>query len=148
MYAPEDDVILFLCVANSARSQLAEGLARGILGVPVASAGSVPTRVRPEAIAVLGEMGIDISDQRSTGVADVDPEPVRVVVTRCAEEVCPLFLGSARRLHWPIPDPATDDPSISAEQRLGRFRSARDEIQRRLIEARATLVEWARPEAE
>ena len=134
--------ILFLCVANSARSQMAEGLARAMFGdrAVVASAGSKPSRVNPYAIEVMREIGIDITTHRSKSVDDVDPASVDTVVTLCAEEVCPVFLGKARRLHWPIPDPASDDPSLSREQTLSRFRLARDTIREKLasfsIEAR------------
>jgi arsenate reductase (thioredoxin) len=122
--------LLFMCVANSARSQLAEGLARTLLPseVKIWSAGSRPTHVRPEAIAVLKEVGIDISHHHSKAVSDIPADQVDTVVTLCAEEVCPVFLGKVRRLHWPIPDPATDDPSLSHDQRLARFRAARDTI--------------------
>lgn len=122
--------ILFLCVANSARSQMAEGLARAVApdGVRISSAGSVPTVVRPQAIAALAEVGIDISGHRSTGVDDVEG-PVDAVVTLCAEEVCPVWLGSAWRLHWGLPDPAGagDDP----DEEMEAFRSVRDELRRR-----------------
>jgi arsenate reductase len=129
-----DSSILFLCVANSARSQMAEGLARHILGsrVAVQSAGSKPTRVNPYAIEVMAELGISLESQSSKAVADVDPTTVGLVITLCAEEVCPLFLGSARRLHWPIADPASDDPTLTRDELLTRFRTARDVIQRRL----------------
>ncbi len=126
--------ILFLCVANSARSQMAEGLGRMILGdrVPVASAGSEPSRVNPYAIEVMHEIGVDLSSHRSKSVQTVDPGTVSTVVTLCAEEVCPVFLGGARRLHWPIPDPASRDDSIPRDEMLARFRSARDEIRARI----------------
>lgn len=122
--------VLFLCVANSARSQMAEGLARARLGgrVPVMSAGSRPTQVNPYAIEVMREIGIDLTAHRSKPVAAIDPAVVGAVVTLCAEEVCPVFLGRARRLHWPIPDPASEDPSLSREEMLARFRAARDTI--------------------
>ena len=125
--------LLFLCVANSARSQLAEGLARSLAtaGVTVISAGSNPTSVRPAAVAVMDEIGIDITSHSSTLVDDVPPDTVDVVITLCAEEVCPAFLGSARRLHWPTPDPAGHDES--GEARLQRFRDARDSIRDRLV---------------
>lgn len=128
--------ILFLCVANSARSQIAEGLARAKLpaNVKVFSAGSRPTRVRPEAIAVLQEVGIDISHHRSKAVSEVPTGEVDTVVTLCAEEECPLFLGEARRLHWPIPDPASDDPTRSPEESLRAFRAARDAINSKIRE--------------
>jgi len=122
---------LFLCVANSARSQMAEGIARALApaGVTVASAGSQPTAVRPEAVAALAEIGIDIAHQAATSVADVPPDSVDVAVTLCAEEVCPAFLGDALRVHWGLPDPAAvTDP----DARRAAFRRTRDELRRRL----------------
>lgn len=125
--------ILFLCVANSARSQLGEGLARRLFpGFRIQSAGSRPSRVNPHAIAALAEVGIDASAHSSKSVADIDPATVDLVITLCAEEVCPAFLGRAERLHWPIPDPASDDPELTPEDLRVRFRAARDEIARRL----------------
>ncbi|MBP7619144.1 MAG: arsenate reductase ArsC [Geothrix sp.] len=125
--------ILFLCVANSARSQLGEGLARRLFpGFRIQSAGSRPSRVNPHAIAALAEVGIDASAHSSKSVADIDPATVDLVITLCAEEVCPAFLGRAERLHWPIPDPASEDPALTAEDLRGRFQAARDEIARRL----------------
>lgn len=130
---------LFLCVANSARSQLAEGIARQLVSrLPadqaaeyrIASAGSHPTRVRPEAVAVLQEIGIDSAGQHSKNVADIPVEQVDVVITLCAEEECPVFLGQAQRLHWPLPDPASDQGTM--EERLPAFRAVRDELRRRL----------------
>lgn len=126
--------ILFLCVANSARSQMAEGLARWLFGeaVRVASAGSKPTRVNPFAIRALDELGVDIRGQTSKSVDSIEPDSVDLVVTLCAEEVCPAFLGSARRLHWPLSDPDRKDEPLTDEERLAYFRAARDEIRRRL----------------
>ena len=128
--------ILFLCVANSARSQMAEGLCRQRFGerVHVQSAGSKPSFVHPCAIEALGEVGIDASGHASKSVQDVDPAGVDIVVTLCAEEVCPVFLGKARRLHWPIPDPASPDPALSHEALLQRFRAGRDALAARLGE--------------
>lgn len=124
--------LLFLCVANSSRSQMAEGLARARFGdrALVASAGSSPATVSPFAIAALDELGIDISGHHSKSVDTIDPETVDVVVTLCAEEVCPAFLGTARLLHWPLPDPAAG--AGSEAERLDGYRAARDEIARRL----------------
>ena len=126
--------LLFLCVANSARSQMAEGLARKRFGnrALVQSAGSRPSRVNPYAIEVMAELGIDLAQQRSKSVDKIDPASVDTVITLCAEEVCPLFLGKAERLHWPIPDPASDDPDLSRDELLARFRAARDAIAARL----------------
>jgi arsenate reductase len=134
--------VLFLCVANSARSQMAEGLGRKLLaGVArVQSAGSHPTRVNPYAIEVMSELGIDISSHASKLVDTIEPSGVDVVVTLCSEEVCPVFLGKVRRLHWPLQDPASDDPSLTREDMLQRFRSARDELAQRIETLRAELA--------
>lgn len=128
--------LLFLCVANSARSQMAEGLARKRFGplIAVQSAGSEPSIVNPYAIEVLHEIGIDVTGHRSKSVQTIDPSGITTVITLCAEEVCPAFLGQARRLHWPIPDPASADASIPPEVMLARFRKARDEIRARIEE--------------
>jgi protein-tyrosine-phosphatase len=124
--------ILFLCVANSARSQMAEGIARSLAprGVTVSSAGSEPSSIRPQAIQVLGEVGIDISAHRSKGVGTIDPSTVDAVITLCAEEVCPVFLGKAARLHWGLPDPAGETGGV--DRKLAAFRRVRDELRRRL----------------
>jgi arsenate reductase len=124
--------VLFLCVANSARSQMAEGLANAAFGgrIPVQSAGSQPRAVNPLAVRALAELGIDISRQRSKSVDAIDPSTVDLVVTLCADEVCPVFLGKARRLHWPLPDPAA--ATGSDEKSLAQFRQVRDEICSRL----------------
>ncbi|MES2642333.1 MAG: arsenate reductase ArsC [Myxococcota bacterium] len=126
--------ILFMCVANSARSQMAEGWARALLGdrARIQSAGTRPSRVNPYAIEVMAEVGIDLAGQHSKGVDTIDPATVDTVITLCAEEVCPVFLGAARRLHWPIPDPASDDASLTREEMLERFRTARDELRARV----------------
>ncbi len=126
--------ILFLCVANSARSQMAEGLARQRFGaaVRVQSAGSHPTRVNPYAVEVMREVGVDLSSHASKPVDTIDPATVDTVVTLCAEEVCPAFLGKVTRLHWPIPDPASQDPKLSRDEMLTRFRTARDTIAAKL----------------
>lgn len=132
--SPTANSLLFLCVANSARSQMAEGLARMIFGgaLPVQSAGSEPSVVNPYAIEVMRELGVDLSQHHSKSVKTIDPATVGTVITLCAEEVCPVYLGRARRLHWPIPDPATRDPSIPRDEMLARFRAARDTIRGKL----------------
>lgn len=124
--------VLFLCVANAARSQMAEALARSIFGdrVSVQSAGSMATRVHQDAVAVMAERGIDISSATSKSVDTIDPSTVDIVITLCAEEVCPLWPGKIERLHWPLPDPA----AAYGEQRREKFRATRDEIERRLIQ--------------
>jgi len=123
--------VLFLCVANSARSQMAEGIARDLAPpeVRISSAGSEPTAVRAEAVEVLREIGIDITGQRSKGVDDIE-RPVDAVITLCAEEVCPVWLEAATRLHWGLPDPAA--VAGTPAERLDAFRAVRDELGTRL----------------
>jgi len=113
---------------------MAEGLARKLFSdrVLVQSAGSEPSTVNPYAVEVMRELGIDLTTHHSKSVQSIDPATVHTVITLCAEEVCPLFLAQARRLHWPIPDPASQDPSIPREQMLSRFRAARDSIRDKL----------------
>jgi arsenate reductase len=107
---------------------MAEGLARAkareaALGdVAFASAGSAPSQLNPLAVRAMEEVGIDISGHTSDAVDDVDPESVDWVITLCADEVCPAFLGDARRLHWPLEDPES----------LDDFREARDRISTKL----------------
>ena len=132
-----DDVkILFMCVANSARSQLAEGLAKKIFGsaVEVESAGSLPTSVNPLAVESLKELGLDISGNSSKSVNDLNPRflvDLDYVITLCAEEVCPVLPSlTAKKLHWPFPDPAGH--SEAKEEGLVRFRKTRDAIQNKL----------------
>lgn len=128
------DSVLFLCVANSARSQMAEGLARALFGdtVRVQSAGSQPSRVNPFAIAALADLGLDITAQRSKSVDDIDPASVDLVITLCAEEVCPVFLSRAARMHWPLTDPDRKHEALTDEQRLQHFRDTRDQLRARL----------------
>lgn len=134
--------ILFLCVANSSRSQMAEGLARALFGdnARVQSAGSAPTRINPYAVDAMSEIGIDLSAHTSKSVETIDPAGVDLVITLCAEEVCPVFFGAVERLHWPIPDPASDDPLLGREEMLGRFRAARDATRERLTGLREALA--------
>ena len=136
--------ILFLCVANSARSQMAEGLARKILGerAEVSSAGSEPASVNPHAIEAMAEIGIDITAQHSKSVDTIDLSGLDLVVTLCAEEVCPVLPGHVRRLHWPIADPAAEGTAAEApapeataqgmSELQSRFRAARDVIQEKI----------------
>lgn len=126
--------ILFLCVANSARSQMAEGLARVVLGpdVLVQSAGSQPSRVNPFAVEVMREIGIPLAGQWSKSVDTIDPASVDLVVTLCADEVCPVFLSHSARIHWPIEDPDRSNEVLRDEERLQHFRVARDAIRARL----------------
>ena len=131
--------ILFLCVANSARSQMAEGLARNILGpkAVVQSAGSTPYRVNPLAIEAMREIGIDISTHTSKSVQSIDLKPIDLIITLCAEEVCPIVPVKTKRLHWPIKDPAS--AADNDEAILNSFRKARDEIKIRIQELSVQL---------
>jgi thioredoxin type arsenate reductase len=124
--------LLFLCVANSARSQLAEGLACRLAppGTRVYSAGSEPGTINPLAVRVLAEVGVDASAQHSKGLDAIPLEEIDLVVTLCAEEVCPLFPRPVRKLHWPLPDPARATGSDA--ERLAAFRAVRDELANRL----------------
>jgi protein-tyrosine-phosphatase len=98
-------------------------------GMKISSAGSVPFRVRPQAIEALAEVGLDIAHHRSTAIDDVE-RPVDAVIALCAEEVCPVWLRKAWRLHWGLPDPAGSSPDPEVE--MDAFRSVRDELRRRL----------------
>lgn len=134
------DSVLFLCVANSARSQMAEALARRRFGdgVQVWSAGSAPSRVNPLAVEAMAEVGIDLGGHHSKHVDTIDPEGVDLVITLCAEEECPLFLGRARRMSWAMPDPDRKHEDLTHEERLHHFRITRDQIAQR-IEVLAAL---------
>jgi arsenate reductase (thioredoxin) len=125
--------LLVLCTANSARSQMAEGLFRRELGDrwEVFSAGTKPGFVRPEAIAVMAEIGVDISGQRSKSVDEFLAQQFRYVVTVCdnARETCPVLPGAAGRLHWSLEDPAA---IAGDEERMAAFRRVRDELQARI----------------
>ena len=127
--------VLILCTGNSARSQMAEGLLRHDAGgqFEVESAGTKPSTVRPEAIAAMGEVGIDISGHRSRHVDELDSQQFDYVITVCdnARENCPLFLGAAKRLHQSFDDPPQPSEG-SYEERMAIFRRVRDELRQYL----------------
>ncbi|MFO0003304.1 MAG: hypothetical protein ACK559_19455 [bacterium] len=87
----------------------------------------------------MGEVGIDLAAHASKSVDTIDPATVDLVITLCAEEVCPAFLGEARKLHWPVPDPASDDPGLDRPAMLARFRAAREEIRGKIERLAAEL---------
>ena len=124
--------VLFLCTHNSARSQMAEGLLGHLAGdrFEPFSAGTEATRVRPEAIEAMREIGVDISGQRSETLDQYLDEPFDYVVTVCddANESCPVFPGAKRRLHWSFADPS----GAEGAERLPAFREARDGIRARI----------------
>jgi arsenate reductase len=126
--------VLILCTGNSARSQMAEGLLRHDAGdrFEVDSAGTKPGHVRPEAVAVMKELGIDISGHRSKSVDEFRDHSFDYVLTVCdnAKESCPIYPGHANRLHHSFEDPAAVEGS--EEQRLSAFRVVRDQIRQHL----------------
>ena len=128
--------VLFMCVANSARSQLAEGLASKVFpNATIMSAGSHPSSLNPHAVTVMQEWAIDISRHTSKSIEDLPRDFLQdldFVITLCAEEVCPVILSEkATKLHWPFPDPASKN-QITNEIALTRFRAARDAISEKL----------------
>lgn len=133
--------ILFLCVANSARSQMAEGLAKSLLGntFVIESAGSVPSgKVHTDAITVMREEAIDISKHTSKFYDDLPVSflsDLDYVITLCAEEVCPIMASNAKKLHWGMPDPAAAPDS----ERLDSFRTIRDQIKEKLVAFKGSL---------
>ena len=126
--------ILFLCIENSARSQLAEGLARAMLGdrAVVQSAGICPSTMHPYVIEVMKEVGVDLTGQVPKSIASIDTSTVDLVVTLGTEEVCPVTLVNVRRFQWPMPDPGAGAADLSPDELLHKFRSTRDVILRRL----------------
>jgi arsenate reductase (thioredoxin) len=128
--------VLILCTGNSARSQMAEGLLRHDGGdkFEVESAGIISSFVRPQAIEVMREIGIDISGHRSKSLDEFLEQPFDYVVTVCdnANENCPLFPGEAKRVHWSFDDPA--DAKGTEEEKLAVFRRVRNEIRAKLLE--------------
>jgi arsenate reductase len=126
--------VLILCTGNSARSQMAEGLLRhdGGAAFEVYSAGTRPTSVRPEAIAVMREVGIDISSHRSKSADEFVGKDLDLVITVCdnARETCPFFPARVERLHWSFEDPAA--VSGDEETRIGAFRKVRDQIREKI----------------
>ena len=122
--------VLILCTGNAARSQMAEGLLRHDAGerCEVESAGTKPGIVRPEAIDVMKELGIDISKHKSKHVDEFQGQKFDVVITVCdnAKEACPVFFGEATRLHQSFDDPAALQGSEA--ERLALFRRVRDEL--------------------
>jgi arsenate reductase len=128
--------ILVLCTGNSARSQMGEGLFRhhGRGSYAVESAGTKPSHVRPEAIAVMKELGIDISGHRSKSVDEFEGQAFDYVVTVCdnARDTCPVFPAGAERIHWSFEDPAAVQGT--EEERLSAFRRTRDQIRERVFQ--------------
>jgi arsenate reductase len=123
--------VLILCTGNSARSQMAEGLLREMGGdkFDVESAGVEPSRVRPEAVEAMREVGIDISGHRSKSADEFVGREFDFIITVCdnAKETCPVFPGKATRIHQSFEDPPPETVG-DYESRLEVFRRVRDEI--------------------
>ncbi|MCI0339983.1 MAG: arsenate reductase ArsC [Planctomycetales bacterium] len=126
--------ILFLCTENAARSQMAEGLARKLVpnGVEIFSAGTRPSSVSPQAVAVMKEAGLDISQQTAKALDAVPIDRVDTVITLCGDAAaeCGVWPGAQRVLHWDLPDPK--EATGSEKQVLEAFRESRDEIKARI----------------
>ena len=124
--------VLFLCIHNSSRSQMAEGFARRMAppGVEVMSAGTEPRGVHPRAAEAMAEAGVDLAGPSSKHLDDVPWRECDTVVTLCgeADETCPVLAGDVRRVHWPLPDPS----SVPEARQLEVFRQVRDEIRWRV----------------
>jgi arsenate reductase len=127
--------VLFLCTANSCRSQMAEGIVNQYLGDKIegSSAGIAPTVVNPRAIKSMQEIGIDISGNRSKSMTEFEGQRFDYVITLCdsANEQCPLFFGGVKKIHMGFDDPAA--AVGSEEEVMAAFRRVRDEIKNRLL---------------
>lgn len=134
--------ILFLCVANSARSQMAEGLAKQLLpkSFDIRSAGSNPSgQVHSGALSAMKKINCDISEQTSKAIDDLDKnflEKINCVITLCAEEVCPTLLSNAQKFHWPVDDPA----AFEDEEQIEAFERARDFIKEKITEFKREVI--------
>jgi len=126
--------VLFLCTGNSARSQMAEGILRHLAGdrFEVFSSGTKPNVVNPNAIAAMREIGIDISHHHSKHVNECFSREFNYVITVCdnARESCPIFPGTAKKIHWSLEDPAAVEGT--SEEKLSVFRTIRDQIRGRI----------------
>lgn len=130
----EKQKVLFVCTGNSCRSQIGEGLLKDMAGdqFDVYSCGSHPSRVHPNAIAVMEEWGIDISGHTSDSIDEYLDQGIDIVITVCdnANQACPIFPGDVQRIHWSVDDPFrgwNSDPS-----QLDNFRETRRELKERL----------------
>ncbi len=136
--------ILFVCVENRARSQIAEGLARHFVGsqYDIFSAGSKPgDRVHPMATAVMAEIGIDISKQKPKSLDTISLERIDLVITLCEEEECAVLPPHAKRLFWQIKDPVTHAEDQTAAM-MRKFRKVRDELRQKILTLRAAEQAW------
>jgi arsenate reductase len=131
---PSPRGVLFLCVANSVRSQIAEGIANRLAPaeVEIYSAGSSPARISSYAVRVLAEIGIDATGQYAKPIEAIPLDRIGTVITLCAEEVCPTLRVQAQRLHWPLADPSS--VGVLEADLYDAYRRLRDELWLRLSE--------------
>lgn len=143
-------VILILCTGNSARSQMAEGLLKHICrrAYDIHSAGTNPSVVRPEAIAAMSEIGLDISGQTSKSVDEFAERAIDYVLTVCdnAKETCPHFPGATRVDHKAFEDPAAIEGS--PDDVLAAFRNARDAINQYFADEYLEIIGWSAPDVD
>lgn len=136
--------LLFICVENRARSQIAEGLARHFIGhqYNVYSAGSQPTdRVHPMAVAVMAEIGVDISSQKPKPITSLDLTKIDTAIFLCEDDACPVLPTNIQKLRWPTTDP-TEAQVETPEDLLRKFRKVRDELRKRVLSLRASDQTW------
>ncbi|MBI4463091.1 MAG: arsenate reductase ArsC [Acidobacteria bacterium] len=135
--------VLFVCTGNSCRSQMAEGLLRHLAGrfIEVASAGTNPKPIHPDAIRCMQEIGIDISTQRSKSLEPFLGQSFDYVITVCdrAKQSCPVLPGAAETLHWSLPDPA--EARGTDEERMTGFRQVREDLASRIRQLVQEIVE-------
>lgn len=131
---PDKKKVLFLCTGNSCRSQIAEGFLRHLASedFEAFSAGTKPSRLNPLAVKVMEEKGVDISGQYSQSIDEFLNESLDYIITVCdhAKETCPVFPGTAERIHWSFRDPA--DAKGSEEEKMTVFREIRDSIEKNI----------------
>jgi len=134
LYMDRKKKVLFVCTGNSCRSQMAEGIMRDLAGnaFEVFSAGSHPSRVHPMSIAILAEWGINISHHTSDSIDQYLDNEIDIVITVCdnANEICPIFPGDVKRIHWSIDDPFHGWGD--EEQFKNRYRETRNDIKNRI----------------
>jgi len=135
--------ILFICVENRARSQMAEGLARHFLGhqFDIFSAGAQPAKkIHPLAKAVMAEVGVDISGQRPKGIDEIPIDNIQLAVTLCAPNMCPALPPHIKTQHWVISDPVSS--LVPGPLLIKKFRKVRDEIKKKILDLRSAQQNW------
>jgi arsenate reductase (thioredoxin) len=136
--------LLFLCVQNRVSSPIAEGLARHFIGhqYDIFSAGSKPSdRIHPMAVAVMGEIGIDISALRPKALTDIDLTKIDTAILLCDDKEFPALPGTLKQQHWPTAIPVEANFDIP-EDLLRKFRKIRDDLRKKVLELRASDQTW------